>query len=82
MIEHRDDLASKMGMWLFIFTELLLFGMLFVVYAVYRSMHPEAFKLASEELDAIVKQQQGVNQSNLSAIYESNQQSELSSVAR
>lgn len=54
MIEHRDDLASKMGMWLFIFTELLLFGMLFVVYAVYRSMHPEAFKLASQELDVIM----------------------------
>ncbi|MDX9941036.1 MAG: cytochrome c oxidase subunit 3 family protein [Bacteroidales bacterium] len=54
MIEHRDDLASKMGMWLFIFTELLLFGMLFVVYAVYRSMHPEAFKLASEELDVVL----------------------------
>jgi cytochrome c oxidase subunit 3 len=51
MIEHRDDLGDKMGMWLFIFTELLLFGMLFVVYAVYRSMHPEAFKLGGEELD-------------------------------
>ncbi|MEE4176861.1 MAG: cytochrome c oxidase subunit 3 family protein [Bacteroides sp.] len=54
MIEHRDDLASKMGMWLFIFTELLLFGMLFVVYAVYRSMHPEAFKLAGQELDVVL----------------------------
>lgn len=51
MIEHRDDLGDKMGMWLFIFTELLLFGMLFLVYAVYRSMHPEAFKLGGEELD-------------------------------
>jgi len=26
---HRDDEASKLGMWLFIFTELLLFGGLF-----------------------------------------------------
>lgn len=51
MIEHRDDQGAKLGMWLFIFTELLLFGMLFVVYAVYRSMHPEAFRLAGEELD-------------------------------
>jgi cytochrome c oxidase subunit III len=51
MLEHRDDQGAKLGMWLFIFTELLLFGMLFVVYAVYRSMHPEAFKLAGEELD-------------------------------
>ena len=23
---HRDDEGSKMGMWLFLFTELLLFG--------------------------------------------------------
>lgn len=54
MTEHRDDLGDKMGMWLFIFTELLLFGMLFVVYAVYRSMHPEAFKIAGEELDVFL----------------------------
>jgi len=51
MIEHRDDQGAKLGMWLFIFTELLLFGMLFIVYAVYRSMHPEAFRVAGEELD-------------------------------
>lgn len=48
--EHRDDEASKLGMWLFIFTELLLFGGLFVVYAVYRYMNAEAFHLAHEEL--------------------------------
>ena len=34
----RDDQASKMGMWLFLFTELLLFGGLFLVYFVYRTM--------------------------------------------
>ena len=33
---HRDDVGSKLGMWLFIFTELLLFGGLFIVYSVYR----------------------------------------------
>ncbi|MBW6496957.1 MAG: cytochrome c oxidase subunit 3 family protein [Bacteroidales bacterium] len=54
MTVHRDDLGDKMGMWLFIFTELLLFGMLFVVYAVYRSMHPEAFKLGGDELDVVM----------------------------
>ena len=41
-------------MWLFLFTELLLFGMLFVVYAVYRSMHPEAFRIGGEELDVFM----------------------------
>ena len=51
MIEHRDDLGDRFGMWLFIFTEMLLFGMLFLVYAVYRSMHPTAFQLGGQELD-------------------------------
>ncbi len=54
MTLHRDDLGDKFGMWLFIFTELLLFGMLFVVYAVYRSMHPEAFRIGGEELDVML----------------------------
>lgn len=49
--EHRDDMGSKLGMWLFIFTELLLFGGLFIVYSVYRYMHPQAFHLAAQELD-------------------------------
>ncbi|HER08296.1 MAG TPA: cytochrome c oxidase subunit 3 family protein [Bacteroides sp.] len=48
---HRDDTASKLGMWLFIFTELLLFGGLFVVYSVYRYLHSQAFHLAARELD-------------------------------
>lgn len=48
---HRDDEASKLGMWLFIFTELILFGGLFIVYAVYRFIHPIAFHLAAEELN-------------------------------
>lgn len=51
---HRDDEASKFGMWLFIFTEILLFGGLFVVYSMYRYIHPEAFKLAGEELDWVI----------------------------
>ncbi|MEL7585992.1 MAG: cytochrome c oxidase subunit 3 family protein [Prolixibacteraceae bacterium] len=48
--EHYDPEGSKIGMWLFIFTELLLFGGLFIVYAVYRYMNSEAFHLAAEEL--------------------------------
>jgi cytochrome c oxidase subunit III len=47
---HRDDTASKLGMWLFIFTEILLFGGLFVVYSVYRYKYHVAFHLAHEEL--------------------------------
>jgi cytochrome c oxidase subunit 3 len=48
---NRDAEASKMGMWLFLFTELLLFGGLFIVYMVYRSLNPDSFLLASFELD-------------------------------
>jgi cytochrome c oxidase subunit 3 len=51
---HRDDLASKTGMWLFLFTEMLLFGGLFVVYSVYRFRNPIAFHLAAEELSVTI----------------------------
>ena len=52
--EHRDDEASKLGIWLFIFTELLFFGGLFITYAVYRHAHPQAFHLAAQQLDVTV----------------------------
>jgi cytochrome c oxidase subunit 3 len=51
---HRDDVASKMGMWLFLITELLLFGGLFLVYAVYRFTFPEQYSLAAMELNTTV----------------------------
>ncbi len=53
-VSHRDDLASKTGMWLFLFTEMLLFGALFVVYSVYRYRHATAFHLAAEELSVVI----------------------------
>jgi len=36
--------AGKLGMWIFLATEILLFGGLFCAYAVYRSNHPEIFE--------------------------------------
>lgn len=51
---HRDDLASKFGMWLFLFTEMLLFGGLFIVYAVHRYLYSTAFHLAADELSVTV----------------------------
>jgi cytochrome c oxidase subunit III len=48
---NRDDMSSKMGMWLFLFTELLLFGGLFLVYMVYRFIYHDAFLLASYNLN-------------------------------
>ena len=51
---HRDDLASKTGMWLFLFTEMLLFAGLFIVYSVYRYINAEAFHLAAHELSVVI----------------------------
>jgi len=51
---HRDDEASKMGMWLFLFTELLLFGGLFLVFSIYRYMNHDAFAHGGAELDTFI----------------------------
>jgi cytochrome c oxidase subunit 3 len=51
---HRDDVGSRMGMWLFLFTELVLFGGLFIAYAVYRYTYPLEFHLAARELDTLL----------------------------
>jgi cytochrome c oxidase subunit 3 len=51
---HRDDVGSKMGLWLFLFSELILFGGMFIIYAVYRFKHPQEFRLAAEELDPFI----------------------------
>lgn len=50
-VEHRDYAGAKLGMWIFVFTELILFGGLFIAYGVYRSMHPHEFHHASGELN-------------------------------
>lgn len=53
-VTHRDDEASKLGMWLFIFSELLFFGGLFITYTIYRFRNPIAFQLAAQELDVFI----------------------------
>lgn len=51
---HRDDLRTRMGMWLFLFTELLLFGGLFFAYSVYRYLYSADFALAGKEMHVII----------------------------
>jgi cytochrome c oxidase subunit III len=51
--EHRDNEGAKLGMWLFLFTELLLFGGLFILYSVYLTRYPHEFSLAGRELNVI-----------------------------
>lgn len=43
--------AGKLGMWIFLLTEILLFGGLFCAYSVYRANHPEIFIYAHHFLD-------------------------------
>ncbi|MFL5343167.1 MAG: cytochrome c oxidase subunit 3 family protein [Hyalangium sp.] len=43
--------AARLGMWLFLSTEILLFAGLFVCYGCYRFLFPEAFAAASRHLD-------------------------------
>jgi cytochrome c oxidase subunit 3 len=43
--------AGKLGMWIFLVSEVLLFGGLFCAYAVYRANHPEIFIYAHQFLD-------------------------------
>lgn len=51
---HKDYAGSKLGMWLFLFTEVLLFGGLFLVYSVYRAMYPQDFHEAAAGLSTIL----------------------------
>ncbi len=56
LAHHFDNLAqqkeaSTLGMWVFLVTEVLFFGGLFLTYMIYRSWFPEAFAVASHELD-------------------------------
>ncbi len=48
--DHEFD-AVKMGVWLFLATEILLFSGMFCAYAVFRMLHPEAFINGSHYLD-------------------------------
>ncbi len=49
--EEQQAASSKLGMWLFLATEILLFGGLFCAYAVYRGNHPDVFVYAHRFLD-------------------------------
>jgi len=49
--EKKDEVGARLGMWLFLFTELLLFGGLFILYAVYLARYPHEFSEAGRELN-------------------------------
>jgi cytochrome c oxidase subunit 3 len=49
-IEQQNE-ASSLGMWVFLITEVMFFGGLFLVYTINRSFYPIAFAESSRELD-------------------------------
>lgn len=53
-MEHRDDIGARLGMWIFIFTEILLFGGLFLVYAIMRHHYADEFHQAAHHLNAFI----------------------------
>jgi cytochrome c oxidase subunit 3 len=48
-LEQQGE-AATLGMWVFLVTEILFFGGLFLTYLVYRNWYPGAFAAASHEL--------------------------------
>jgi cytochrome c oxidase subunit III len=49
MEQQRE--AGTLGMWVFLVTEIMFFGGMFLAYTLYRSMYPAAFASASNHLD-------------------------------
>jgi cytochrome c oxidase subunit III len=48
--QQRD--ASTFGMWVFLITEVMFFGGMFLMYTVYRMIYPQVFAVASSSLNA------------------------------
>ncbi len=53
-IEHRDYIGAKLGMWLFLFTEILLFGGMFLLYSIFRYAHAADFHEAAKEMSVVI----------------------------
>jgi cytochrome c oxidase subunit 3 len=51
--EQQKD-ASTLGMWIFLITEIMFFGGMFLAYTVYRRAYPEVFAIASSSLNAVI----------------------------
>ena len=46
--------ASILGMWVFLVTEVMFFGGLFMAYLLYRNMYPDAWLAGSNELNEVL----------------------------
>jgi cytochrome c oxidase subunit 3 len=52
--EAQQKDASTLGMWIFLITEVMFFGGLFLAYTVYRRLYPDIFALASSSLNVYI----------------------------
>ena len=52
-VSHRDPEGARLGMWLFLFTEVMLFGGLFILYSVYRYRFGMDFETGSRHLGVL-----------------------------
>jgi cytochrome c oxidase subunit III len=52
-VEHEFE-AGKMGMWLFLVTEVMLFGVLFAGYGLFNYLYPEMFREAHHHLNKVM----------------------------
>jgi cytochrome c oxidase subunit 3 len=46
--------ASTLGMWIFLITEVMFFGGMFLAYSIYRAKYPEIFAVASTSLNVYI----------------------------
>jgi cytochrome c oxidase subunit 3 len=49
-----DYAGKKIGMWIFLFTELLFFGGMFLLYSIYRSQYPSEFHVSAAEENLVM----------------------------
>ncbi|TAL38740.1 MAG: cytochrome c oxidase subunit 3 family protein [Spirochaetes bacterium] len=54
MSVHTDHKGVQFGMWLFLYTEIMLFGGLFVIYATYYYQYTNDFIAAGKELELVM----------------------------
>jgi cytochrome c oxidase subunit III len=54
MSSQFDKTGIKIGMWLFLYSEIILFGGLFVLYAAYLHEYPEFFAEGGKELNRVI----------------------------
>jgi len=51
---RQQDEAHSLGLWVFLATEIMFFGGLFLAFTVYHVLYPDAFGLASRRLDVVL----------------------------